>query len=159
MQTKQANKQTRPTVALWLNKGTGPTGRSETAAKGKEVVLLVEDEDVVRGIARAILDASGYVVLEAANGREGLAVCAVHKGRIDLLITDVRMPELGGCELAESALRLRPQLKLIFMSGDGPDAIRTARVPLGTAFLQKPFTLTGLRQTVRETLDSRLAYA
>ena len=88
-----------------------------TAPRGTESILLVEDEDAVRELVRRILTAGGYAVLEARNGREGLKLCETHAGKIDLLVTDVVMPELGGRELAEAALKLRPGLKVVFVSG------------------------------------------
>jgi CheY-like chemotaxis protein len=124
------------------------------APKGAEVVLLVEDEDMVRKLTRMILEASGYVVLDARNGREGLALCESRQGPIDLLITDVVMPELGGRELAEAALKLRPGLKLMFMSGHTQDVVLKEGIEKGAAFLQKPFTAAGFAQKVRETLDA-----
>ena len=68
-------------------------------------LLLVEDEPMLRQLARTVLEASGYVILEASNGREGLALCQAHQGPIDLLLTDAVMPELGGGELAAGARR------------------------------------------------------
>ena len=114
----------------------------------------MEDEDAVRKLARTILETSGYAVLDARNGREGLALCEAHEGPIDLLVSDVVMPELGGRELAEGALKLRPGLKVMFMSGHTQDVVLKEGVQKGAAFLQKPFTPTGLAQKVRETLDS-----
>ena len=124
------------------------------APKGSEVILLVEDEDAVRKLARMILETSGYKVLDARDGQEGLALCEAHEGPIDLLVSDVVMPELGGRELAESALKLRPGLKVLFMSGHTQDVVLKEGVQKGTAFLQKPFTPVALAQKVRETLDS-----
>ena len=143
-----------PAVAEAVDKGARPAGGLAKAPKGSEVVLLVEDEDAVRLLARRILEASGYVVLEARNGREGLALCEAHEGPIDLLVTDVVMPELGGRELAEGALKLRPGMKVMFMSGHTQDVVLKEGVQKGAAFLQKPFTPVGLAQKVRETLDS-----
>jgi len=94
------------------------------------------------------------VVLDARNGREGLALCEAHQGPIDLLVTDVVMPELSGRELAEGALKLRPGLKVMFISGHTQDVVLKEGVAKGTPFLQKPFTPAGLAQKVRETLDS-----
>jgi len=145
-----------PAVAEAVDQGARPVGGLAKAPKGSEVILLVEDEDMVRVLARRILEASGYVVYEARNGREGLALCEAHEGPIDLLVTDVVMPELGGRELAEGALRLRPGLKIMFMSGHTQDVVLKEGVQKGTAFLQKPFTPVGLAQKVRETLDSRI---
>lgn len=144
-----------PAVAEAVDKESPPAGGLAKAPRGSEVILLAEDEDMVRVLARRVLEASGYVVHEARNGREGLALCEVHEGRIDLLLSDVVMPELGGRELAEEALKLRPDMKVMFMSGHTQDVVLKEGVQKGTAFLQKPFTAVGLVQKVRETLDSK----
>jgi CheY-like chemotaxis protein len=143
-----------PAVAETMDKGAHPAGCLAEAPKGTEVILLVEDEAAVRKLARKVLEKSGYVVIDARNGREGLALCEAHQGPIDLLVTDVMMPELGGRELAEGALKLRPGMKVVFMSGHTQDVVLKEGVQRGTPFLQKPFTPTGLVQKVRETLDS-----
>jgi len=143
-----------PAVTEAMDQGPRPAGRLAEAPQGTEVVLLVEDEDAVRGLARRILEKRGYVVLEAHHGREGLALCEAHQGPIDLLVTDVVMPEFGGRELAEGALKLRPALKVLFMSGHTQDTTLTEDVEKGVAFLQKPFTPMALARKVRETLDS-----
>jgi CheY-like chemotaxis protein len=83
-----------------------------------------------------------------------MALCEAHEGPIDLLVTDVVMPELSGREFAERALKLRPGVKVMFMSGHTQDVILKEGIQKGTAFLQKPFTPVGLAQKVRETLDS-----
>ena len=143
-----------PAVAEVADQGARPAGGLGEAPKGSEVILLVEDEDAVRKLARMILEDSGYKILDARNGQEGLALCETHEGPIDLLVSDVVMPELGGRELAESALKLRPGLKVLFMSGHTQDVVLKEGVQKGTAFLQKPFTPLALAQKVRETLDS-----
>jgi CheY-like chemotaxis protein len=142
-----------------LKSGGGPAGGLTKASKGSEVILVVEDEDAVRKLARMVLETSGYAVLEARNGREGLAVCEAHQGTIDLLVTDVVMPELGGRELAQGALKLRPGIKVVFLSGHTQDVILKEGVGKGTAFLRKPFSPVELMQKVRETLDSRVRSA
>jgi CheY-like chemotaxis protein len=124
------------------------------APAGTESVLLVEDEDTVRALVRTILEGRGYTVAEARNGREGLKLCQTHPAKFDLLLTDVVMPELGGRELAEAALKLRPGLKVVFMSGHTQDVILKEGVQQGAAFLHKPFTPLQLAEKVRETLDS-----
>ena len=144
-----------PAVAEAVDKGAHRAGGLAKAPTGSEVILLVEDEDIVRVLARRVLEASGYVVLEARNGREGLALCQSHEGPIDLLVSDVVMPELGGRELAERALKLRPDMKVMFMSGHTQDVVLKEGVEKGTAFLQKPFTPAGLAKKVRETLDAK----
>ncbi len=143
-----------PAVAEAVDKASRPAGGLDKAPKGSEVILLVEDEDIVRVLARKVLEASGYVVHEARDGREGLALCEAHEGPIDLLVSDVVMPELGGRELAERALKLRPGMKIMFMSGHTQDVMVKEGVQKGTPFLQKPFTPVGLAQKVREALDS-----
>jgi CheY-like chemotaxis protein len=148
-----------PAIAEAMERGVRPATGLAEAPKGSGVILLVEDEDAVRKLARLVLEASGYTVLESPNGREGLALCEAHEGPIDLLVTDVVMPELGGRELAEGALKLRPGMKVMFMSGHTQDVVLKEGVQKGTAFLQKPFTPSGLAQKVRETLDSAAAAA
>jgi CheY-like chemotaxis protein len=143
-----------PAVDGTIEKGAGPTGRVAEAPKGSEIILLVEDEPMLRQLARTVLEASGYVILEASNGREGLALCEAHQGRIDLLLTDAVMPELGGGELAAGAHKLRPGMKVLFMSGHTQDVVLREGVEKGTAFLQKPFTPMELAHKVRETLDA-----
>jgi len=123
--------------------------------KGSEVVLLVEDEEQVRKLAGEILQGCGYIVLEARDGREGLSVCEAHQGKIDLLLSDVVMPELGGRELAERILTIRPDIKVLFMSGHTQDVILKEGVKAGTPFLQKPFTPNDLANKVRAVLDSQ----
>jgi CheY-like chemotaxis protein len=145
-----------PTVsaAATTTAAPSPAGGMDKAPRGSEVILLVEDEDMIRGLARTILETSGYVVIEACNGREGLTICETNEGSIDLLLSDVVMPELSGRELAEYAVKLRPAMKIMFMSGYTPDVILKEGVHKETAFLQKPFTPVELAQKVRETLDA-----
>jgi len=83
-------------------------------------------------------------------------LCETHEGPIDLLVSDVVMPELGGRELAEAAMKLRPGLKVMFMSGHTQDVILKEGIQKGVPFLQKPFTPAALAQKVRETLDAAL---
>jgi CheY-like chemotaxis protein len=142
-----------PAIAAAADGAGRPAAGLAKAPKGSEVILLVEDEEAVRKLARMILEASGYVVHEAGNGRDGLALCEAHQGAIDLLVTDVVMPQLGGRELAERAIQLRPDMKVLFMSGHTEDVVIKEGVQKGTAFLQKPFTPAGLAKTVRDTLD------
>jgi two-component system CheB/CheR fusion protein len=142
-----------PAVEALDNRGEPALGLTE-ASKGSEVILLVEDEDTVRNLARMVLETSGYVVLDARDGSEGLALCGAHQGPIDLLVTDVVMPELGGPELAQAALKLRPGIKVVFVSGHAQDVILKEGVHKGTAFLRKPFSPIELTQKVREMLDS-----
>jgi len=134
----------------------GPGELLSEAPRGTEVVLLVEDEDGVRKLARAMLEMFGYTVIEARHGKEGLSVCESHEGRIDILVTDVLMPGIGGRELAERAALLRPEMAVLFMSGHTDDAVLDLGIKLrGTPFLQKPFTVAQLARKVRAVLDAR----
>ena len=143
-----------PACAEHVDKIAQPAGGHSTMPKGSEVILLVEDEDMVRNLVRTILKDSGYKVLEARNGQEGLALCETEKGPIHLMVTDVVMPELGGRELAEAVLKLRPGMKVLFMSGHTEDVVLKEGVQKGAAFLRKPFTTVELAQKVRDTLDT-----
>jgi PAS domain S-box-containing protein len=123
---------------------------------GCETVLLVEDEDSVRELVRLTLTARGYKVFEAENGEAGLRLAEACPEPIDILITDVVMPGIGGRELARRLLALRPGISVLYLSGYTEDAVIT-QTTLGpaTAFLQKPFTLQNLARKVREVLQSR----
>jgi two-component system cell cycle sensor histidine kinase/response regulator CckA len=122
---------------------------------GTETVLLAEDDEAVRRFAREILWGNGYKVLEAGNGREALLLSEAHRGEIHLLLTDVVMPKMSGRELTERIRPLRPDLRILYMSGYTDDAIlRDGVLEDGIPFLQKPFTPEGLARKVREVLDS-----
>jgi two-component system cell cycle sensor histidine kinase/response regulator CckA len=126
---------------------------AHAALGGAETVLLVEDEAPVRQLVRDTLAAKGYHVVEAENGEAGLAAAARHDGNIDLVITDVVMPGLGGRELVKQLAQTRPQTKVLYLSGYTEDAILSdGAIEKGTAFLQKPFTLQNLSRKVREVL-------
>jgi DNA-binding NtrC family response regulator len=115
----------------------------------------VEDEETVRNLASAILEDYGYTVFTAANGAEGLTLCEDSSEKIDLLITDVVMPEMSGRALAEKAERLRPEMRLIYMSGYTDDSVvRHGILAENAAFIQKPFLPDVLASAVREVLDS-----
>jgi len=123
-----------------------------TALGGTETVLLVEDEESVRQLVRETLAAKGYRVMEAENGESGMAVAAQHDGKIDLVITDVVMPGMGGRELVKQLAQSRPQTRVLYLSGYTEDAISEGTIESGAAFLQKPFTLQSLSRKVREVL-------
>ncbi|MDA0770263.1 MAG: ATP-binding protein [Chloroflexi bacterium] len=122
---------------------------------GSETILLVEDERAVRAFASEILQEKGYTVLEAANGEEALIVAEQQADSgIDLLLTDVVMPRMGGKELAERLVAAYPSVKVIFASGYPDNAISNQGVlQAGTVFLQKPLTPVALTKKVREVLD------
>jgi CheY-like chemotaxis protein len=123
---------------------------------GSETILLVEDEDMVRRMARDILETSGYRVLEAANGEEALRIVRGHEGPIHLLLTDVVMPGMGGREGAERLARSQPGMKVLYMSGYTDDAIvHQGVLAQGIAFIQKPLTPRALTRKIREVLDLR----
>jgi len=121
---------------------------------GVETVLVVEDEESVRSMVRKILATAGYTVLEARHGADGLLVSREFPGHIDLVLTDVVMPELNGLRLAEILRRERPDTAVIFMSGYTRDEVdRRGVSESGLAFIHKPFTVTELATIVRQVLD------
>jgi two-component system, cell cycle sensor histidine kinase and response regulator CckA len=121
--------------------------------KGTEVVLLVEDEAGVRDLAREYLEMSNYTVIVAADGHTALELASMHAGPIDLLMTDVVMPGIGGRELAERIRRLRPGIKVLFMSGYTEHAVnQQGALGEDVVLLQKPFTLPVLASKLREIL-------
>jgi two-component system cell cycle sensor histidine kinase/response regulator CckA len=127
-----------------------PVARS--AEGGTETILLVEDEESVRQLVRETLSSRGYHVLEAENGEAALDV-AMREEKIDLVITDVIMPGMGGRELVQHLAKSRPESKVLYLSGYTEDAIVSeGGMGNGTAFLQKPFTLQNLSRKVREVL-------
>ena len=116
-------------------------------------ILVVEDEAGIRALVRKILRRQGYEVLEAANGQEALGLCREHGQRIELLITDVLMPQMGGRELVERLQTQGHDMKVLYVSGYTDDAtVYSGDLPPGTAFLQKPFTLGSLLDKVKEVL-------
>lgn len=122
---------------------------------GSEFLLLVEDEDAVRRLLLRVLQQQGYKVLVASNGREALELVKNHHEPLDLLVTDVVMPELGGPELAHALCPRYPDIKVLFVSGHTDDAmVRHGLVQDEVAFLQKPFSPLTLVKKVREVLDA-----
>jgi two-component system, cell cycle sensor histidine kinase and response regulator CckA len=124
--------------------------------RGTETILLVEDEDQVRAVARGILRKHGYRVIEASNAGEAMLLCEKEQGTIHLLLTDVVMPQMSGPELAKRLGALRQDMKVLYMSGYTDDAaFRHGVLHSGIAYLQKPLTVETLTRKVREVLDSR----
>jgi two-component system cell cycle sensor histidine kinase/response regulator CckA len=123
--------------------------------RGSETVLLVEDDEMVRALAQAILERYGYTVLAARNVHDALRLAQEGPGQIHLLLTDTIMPVMNGPELAKRFRSIRPETKVLFMSGYTDKVIvNTAALEPGTAFLQKPFTPQTLTHKVREVLNA-----
>lgn len=129
------------------------TGDSPVIGGGSETILLVEDEDSVRKLVLNALEMNGYKVLVASNGNEAIAAASNHKGKIDLLLTDVIMPEMSGSELAERMRKIRPETKVLYMSGyTDTAAVELDLLESQANYLQKPFTIQGLCSKLREIL-------
>lgn len=122
--------------------------------RGRERILLVEDEEGVRKMARAILEEKGYSVAIASDGNEALAWFRDHRGEVDLLLTDIVMPGMNGRELAVIIRGLKPDLRVVFISGYTEDEAVLKDLDSGSAFQPKPFTPEALAHIIRETLDA-----
>jgi DNA-binding NtrC family response regulator len=123
--------------------------------RGSETLLIVEDEEQVRVLARTILRKYGYEVLEARSGGDALLVCEQHLGGIDLLLTDVVLPLMSGPQLAARVAPMHPSMKVLYMSGyTGSSETLQHLHSSGASFLQKPLTPGGLVSRVREVLDA-----
>jgi two-component system cell cycle sensor histidine kinase/response regulator CckA len=123
--------------------------------RGSETILVVEDEQQVRTVVLSILRKQGYHLIAAQNAGEALLVCETQDGKIDLLLTDVVMPQMSGPELAKRLATTRPDMKVLCMSGYTDDSIvRHGVLESGVAFLQKPITPALLLRKVRELLDN-----
>jgi PAS domain S-box-containing protein len=149
------------TFRLYFPRVSGPETNSPElpppeSLRGDETILLVEDDVQLRTLARSILRRSGYVVLEAANGGEALLICEQHSARIDLLLTDVVLPLMSGRQVADRLRTIRPEIKVLFMSGYTDDAIHQHGIlDSGVAYLQKPFTPASLTRKVREIIERK----
>src|SRR5271170_427059 len=127
---------------------------AELSPHGCETLLLVEDEASVRLASSQFLTRSGYTVVEASNGEEALRVSRAHPGQIDLMVTDVVMPKMGGPTLAQWLADERPNMKVLFVSGYAENTVlRHGKIDVATRFLQKPFSGKMLARKVREVLE------
>lgn len=121
---------------------------------GGETILLTEDDAALREMAATLLRSGGYQVLEAAEAQEALAITRGYSGKIDLLLTDLVMPGMDGGELSEELLKLRPGLKVLYMSGYGGDRLpNQEKLQSGNRLLEKPFTKNGLFKKVRAAIE------
>jgi PAS domain S-box-containing protein len=133
-----------------------PPAEELPAPRGAETILVVEDEAALRQIVREVLEESGYTVLDAAHGMAAHELCTRTPGTIDLLITDVVMPGIGGSELAALLRGERPDMRVLYISGYTDDAVVVHEVMTGNMpFLAKPFTPADLARKVREVLDRK----
>lgn len=124
--------------------------------QGNETILLVEDEEMVRELVQEILVRYGYDVLDTGCGREAVEACSRHRGTIHLMLTDVVLPDISGVELSKRLAPMRPDMKMLFMSGYAGDAMLQEGIPAsGVPFLQKPVTVDSLVRKIREVLDSK----
>ncbi|HLK63981.1 MAG TPA: response regulator [Bryobacteraceae bacterium] len=140
-----------PVVAEAAGEITGPVEAAPVA--GTETILLVEDEHQVRGLTRSMLMRHGYRILDASSGPEALALVSDMDISIDLILTDIVMPQMNGLELAQQITAARPGIKVLFMSGYTDDAVvRQGFLKAETPFIQKPFTSATLQAKVREAL-------
>lgn len=132
-----------------------PTGIDEKTPAGHETILVVDDNTPVRDLVRRILQKQGYILLEAQNGEEALRLITNYAGPIHLLLTDIVMPGISGKTLAEEAAHLRPDMKVLYISGYTDETITDhGAIEPGDAFLQKPFNPTALGRKVRFVLDT-----
>jgi two-component system, cell cycle sensor histidine kinase and response regulator CckA len=151
------------TFRLFLpcTKETGPSTRPDQedfrVPKGEETILLAEDEDAVRALVRLVLQSYGYTVLEARDGQVGLEIAQQYQGTIHALVTDLVMPRMGGNELADHMTRIRPDVRVLFMSGHTDDAVLQREAEEGAAFIHKPFSPVALARKVRQLLDAAVA--
>lgn len=144
-----------PRAEAQETRGVEPTGTTVVAQAGSETLLVVEDEDGVRRLLTHVLHRRGYKVLEAANGEEALEIFQKRAADISLVLTDIVMPQMSGRELGTLLQRIRPGIKLVYMSGYTDDVlVRTGALGPGMSFLQKPLRPEVLAAKVREALDS-----
>jgi CheY-like chemotaxis protein len=148
------------TFTIYLPRHTGPGEDTPAGAErrtlpaGTETLLLVEDETAVRASTRRLLERHGYTVIEARHGADALRIFEERTRRIDLVLTDLVMPEMGGRELVDRLRALHPGVKVLYMSGYSERAVTVNGVmPPRTGFVEKPFTVEQLVRGTRELLD------
>jgi CheY-like chemotaxis protein len=142
-----------PTVDKELDEPPPLWPQPESAA-GTETVMVAEDDDMVRALVRVTLESSGYEVLEAANGEAALRLCEEYPGAVDVLVTDMVMPGMGGRALADRLQLSRPELRVLYVSGYAESEVIDHGEPgPKTAFVQKPFTPEELALHVRALID------
>jgi two-component system, cell cycle sensor histidine kinase and response regulator CckA len=130
-------------------------GAPQRGERGHETIVVVEDDSSLRELVRLMLEGCGYSVLTAENGEHAARLCAEHPGGVELLLTDVVMPEVNGRVLADRLEALFPALRVLFMSGYSDEAVfRNGLIRPNTAFIEKPFSERSLARKVREVLDS-----
>jgi DNA-binding NtrC family response regulator len=144
------------TLSFPRHEGSAPVGVPvdvRAPAGGTETVLLVEDEEQVRELARRVLERAGYTVLTARDAEAATALADRHAGHIHLLVTDMLLPKLSGRELAARLSIHRPAIKVLYISGTSEGSVARLRMlEPGTEFLEKPFSLDRLLRTVRQAL-------
>jgi DNA-binding NtrC family response regulator len=122
---------------------------------GSETILLVEDDEMVRRLSQRVLTHLGYEVLQANDIDDAIRICNENPAPIDLLLTDVMMPEMNGVDLYTLLKARRPDMKALFMSGYAEDVVvRQGVIPEGTEFIQKPFNMEDLANRVRQVIDN-----
>jgi PAS domain S-box-containing protein len=145
------------TIRVYLPIAPGPAAivnGARPAPRGSGTVLLVEDDDAVRALERSMIEHLGYRVLEAQHGKEALEVATRHEGPIELLVTDVVMPEMGGPAVAERLRQMRRGIRVLYLSGYAPGESGRVAESLDAALLSKPFTLDALATKMREALEA-----
>ncbi|OGF67173.1 MAG: hypothetical protein A2Y62_07110, partial [Candidatus Fischerbacteria bacterium RBG_13_37_8] len=126
----------------------------ESMSGGGETVLIVEDDDMVRKLAVRILQQRGYKIIEAENPKQALSLCKKQSGKIDLILTDVVMPSMSGNELVKKIKKIRPEIKVLYMSGYPDNSFNHhAFLEKGINYIQKPFSTANLAQKIRKVLD------
>jgi CheY-like chemotaxis protein len=127
--------------------------RIAVAPHGSETILVAEDSDLVRQLTREMLEVRGYKVLEACNGQDALKICKTFTGPIHLTLSDVVMPGMSGRELAEQVAQIRPEMKVLLMSGYTDEITKAGFLYPGLHFIEKPFTSNSLALKIRQMLD------